>query len=98
MAKQGQHDHDANDQNVSKGHNNPTKSQTIVTGSYKKQETYKQQAAEHKDPGKQAQAAKNVWREDTRDEPASPDGTRAHQPRSGRSGSESNADSATRGH
>ena len=39
MAKQGQHTHDDNDQNVSKGHNSPTKSQDIVTGGYKKSDS-----------------------------------------------------------
>jgi len=39
MAKQGQHKHDDNDQNVSKGHNSPTKSQDIVTGGYKKSDS-----------------------------------------------------------
>jgi hypothetical protein len=67
MAKQGQHKHDDNDQNVSKGHNNPTKSQDIVTGSYKKPETYKKQAALHQDPGKQGQHAKAPHIDDTRD-------------------------------
>ena len=52
MAKQGQHNDDAHDYDKSRGHNNPAHSQTIVTGSYKKQETYKKQAAEHKDTGK----------------------------------------------
>ena len=69
MAKQGQHHDDARDSDVSRGHNDPTKSQSIVTGSYKKQETYREQAAMHKDPGKQAQAAKNEWQTETRDKP-----------------------------
>jgi hypothetical protein len=33
MAKQGQHKGDSHDQTKSKGHNNPSKSQTITTGS-----------------------------------------------------------------
>ena len=68
MAKAGQHQSDSNDKDKSKGHNNPDKSQTITTGTYKKQETYAKQASEHDDPGKQAQAAKNTWNEDTRDQ------------------------------
>lgn len=98
MAKQGQHNDDARDSDQSRGHNNPSKSQTITTGTYKKQETYREQAAEHKDPGKQAQAAKNEWQEDTRDKPSLEGSTRARHPRSGRSGSDSNAGPGTRGH
>jgi hypothetical protein len=100
MAKQGQHKHDANDQRKSKGHNNPDKSQTITTGTYKKQETYRRQAAEHENPNKQPQAARHEWNPDTRDEPSTAGSTRARDSsiRSGRSGSDSNADAGTRGH
>lgn len=65
MAKQGQHKHDGNDPRVSKGHNNPDESMTITTGSPKKQETYARQAREHKDTEPRAQAARNVWHENT---------------------------------
>jgi hypothetical protein len=37
--------------------NNPSKSMMIITGNYKKRETYKKQAAEHKNPAKLAQKA-----------------------------------------
>src|SRR5438876_1005504 len=67
MAKQGQHQNDVNDQQKSRGHNNPSKSMTITTGTPKKKETYAQQAREHKDPAKQPQAQKNEWIDDTRD-------------------------------
>lgn len=97
MAKQGQHKDDAFDQTRSKGPNKPSESQTITTGTYKKQETYRKQALEHKDPGKQAQAAKQEWNPDTRDKPSIEGGTRARHPRSGRSGSDSSAGSGTRG-
>ena len=40
------------------GRNNPKKSTVITTGTYKKPETYEEQAAEHKDPGKIAQYEK----------------------------------------
>ena len=73
MAKQGQHENDHHDQTKSKGHNNPSQSQTITTGTPKKQETYARQAAEHKDPAKQAQAQKNEWKADTSDPPAKRD-------------------------
>ena len=103
MAKEGQHKNDAHDQTKSRGHNNPSKSVTITTGSYKKQETYRKQAGEHKDTARRAQSDKNAWNEDTRDKPTSAGITqaspvRARHPRSGRSGSDSNASSGTRGH
>jgi hypothetical protein len=95
MAKQGQHKNDANDNTKSKGHNNPDKSVTITTGSYKKQETYEQQAYEHQATNKQAQAARNDWNEDTRDKPsiegAPRDRNADDRDDSRRSGSESNA-------
>jgi hypothetical protein len=98
MAKQGQHKRDANDPRISKGNTNPEKSMTITTGTYKKKETTKRQAAEHKDTNRPAQAAKNEWDEDTREEPTTAGSTRARRTRSGRSGSDSNADSGSRGH
>src|SRR5215211_2123348 len=98
MAKQGQHKNDAFDQTKSKGHNNPSKSQTITTGTYKKPETYARQKREHKDTEPRAQAAGNDWNEDTRHEPSIAGSTRERDPRSGRSGSDSNADAGTRGH
>jgi hypothetical protein len=70
MAKQGQHNNDARDSDKSRGPNNPSKSVTITTGTYKKQETYAKQAAEGSDPHKQAQAADNSWNPDTRDKPS----------------------------
>jgi len=103
MAKQGQHQNDANDKTKSKGHNNPDKSTTITTGSYKKPETYAKQARAHQDPGKQPQAAKNDWNEDTRDQVTIEDSPRARSgdlSRSGRahgSGSDSNASKDTSG-
>ena len=98
MAKQGQHKGDAHDPRVSKGPNNPSKSVEITTGSYKKPETVLKQAAEHKDPNRPAQADKNEWNADTRDKPTNEGSTRARNPRSGRGGSDSNADAGTRGH
>lgn len=91
MAKQGQHKHDANDHNVSRKNNNAHNSQEIVTGSYKKPETYKKQAALHQDLGKTAQHSKIHHVDDTRDNvthEANSD-LRA-QDHHGRSGSESN--------
>ena len=87
MAKQGQHNNDANDNDRSKGPNNPDKSVTITTGTPKNQETYQQQARNHENSDRQPQAARNEWNEDTRDEA---DQTRPDEGRS-RSGSDSNA-------
>ena len=98
MAKEGQHKNDAHDQTKSRGHNNPSKSVTITTGSYKKEETYEKQAAEGKATNRPAQSAKREWNEDTRDKPTIEGSTRARHPHSGRSGSDSNASSGTRGH
>jgi hypothetical protein len=100
MAKQGQHNNDAHDYDKSKGPNNPDKSVTITTGSYKKQETYEKQAVEHKATNRPAQAAKNEWNEDTRDESTIEDSPRAHDSdiSSGRSGSDSNTDKGSKGY
>jgi hypothetical protein len=73
MAKQGQHKDDAFDQTKSQGHNHPDRSQTITTGSPKKQETVEQDAREHRDPNRQAQAAKNEWHSERADPPARKD-------------------------
>ena len=105
MPKKGQHQNDATDKSKpgghekSRGRNNPSKSQTITTGSYKKQETYKRQAAEGKATNKQAQAAKGGWNDDTRDKVTVQGSPRARDSdiSSGRSGSDSNADTGTRG-
>jgi hypothetical protein len=99
MAKSGQHNNDAHDYDKSPGPNEPDKSVTITTGTPKKQETYARQAREHKDTGKQAQAARNEWNEDTRDKPTIEDSPRARESDiSGRSGSDSNASDNTRGY
>ena len=99
MAKQGQHNDDSHDYDKSKGPNNPSKSVTITTGSYKKPETYQEQAAEGQANNRQAQAARNEWNEDTRDKPSIENSPRARDSDiSGRSGSDSNAGDDTRGH
>ena len=100
MSKQGQHKGDAFDQTKSKGHNKPEQSQTIVTGSYKKPETYAKQAHEGKPTNTPAQAARNEWNEDTRDQSTIEDSPRARDSdiTGGRSGSDSNASRRTRGH
>jgi hypothetical protein len=107
MAKQGQHKNDAEHgskpggHEKSKGHNNPSQSQTITTGSYKKQETYAQKARAGENPEPHApQGAKNTWNEDLRDTPTTENSPRARDSDigSGRSGSDSNASSQTRGH
>lgn len=99
MAKQGQHNKDGNDPDVSRGHNNPDKSVTITTGSYKKPETYKKQAAEHKADNKRAQEDKNEWTEDTQAGLYSSDGKtgKQYEGDSARDGSDSNASNGSRG-
>ncbi|MGE5597125.1 MAG: hypothetical protein ACM3S1_13970 [Hyphomicrobiales bacterium] len=95
MAKQGQHKKDRNDQNISRGRNNPDESMTITTGSYKKHETYEQQAREHRNTDPTPQRAEPRWIEDTRDPLAAEH--RADHRRNHRSGSDSNADNGSRG-
>ena len=99
MGKRGQHQNDDESRSKpggnpkSKGRNNPSQSQTITTGTPKKQETYREQAAERKDPNRQPQAATSDWNEDMRDKPSIEGSTRARDSdlSSGRSGSDSNA-------
>jgi hypothetical protein len=92
MAKQGQHNGDARDSDVSRGPNNPKKSTPITTGTPKKHATYAREAREHKDTDPQAQDAPNTWHNET------PRGRQRRMPRSDHSGSDSNEDSGTRGH
>jgi hypothetical protein len=99
MAKQGQHHNDANDQNIARFLNKPKQSMIITTGTYKKPETYKIQAALHQDPGKVAQDAKPLWHPDTR-KLLTHEANSAERAldRAKRTGSDSNADKATRGY
>jgi hypothetical protein len=108
MAKAGQHHSSGTSSSKPRGHeksrgrNHPDRSQEITTGSYKKPETYRKEALEHSsgtaDEGRQA-ANQEPWNEDIRDEPTNFGSTRARESsRHGRSGSESNADSGSRGH
>jgi hypothetical protein len=103
VAKQGQHHNDAVDSSKPRGHersrgrNNPSQSQTTTTGSPKKKETYRKQAVQHENPHDPAQAAKNNWNDDIRDEPTIEGSTRDRDPRSRRSGSDSNASAGSRG-
>ncbi|HZQ37255.1 MAG TPA: hypothetical protein VFD32_15095 [Dehalococcoidia bacterium] len=90
MAKLGQHNDDARVQDRSRGHNNPSKSMTITAGTPKHKETYAEQAREHRDPAPPAQAARNDWQRDPHAEQHD-DGARERSPRSGRSGSDSDA-------
>jgi hypothetical protein len=100
MAKQGQHNNDAHDYDKSKGPNSPDKSVEITTGTPKEQETYERQARNHENPGAEAQAARREWNDDTRDKPTIEDSPRARDSdiSGGRSGSDSNESSGTRGH
>jgi hypothetical protein len=93
MAKSGQRQNDARGQRS--GRNNPTKSVPITAGTPKKRETYEQQAREHRDTDPEPQRANPE--PSTTDHRREPTGTRAEHPRSGRSGSDSNASNSTRG-
>jgi hypothetical protein len=110
MAKAGQHHNEGlssakpRGHESSRGRNHPDRSQEITTGSYKKQSTYEQQAREHSGNTSDARpqaANREPWNEDIREHPDTTSGsTRARDSsiRSGRSGSDSNADSGSRGH
>ena len=99
MAKQGQHHNDINDESISTSRNNPSKSQVITTGTYKKRATYKKQAALHQDPGKRAQAAKPIAHPDARELLTHEANSQERAlDRTTRSGSDSDASSGTRGH
>ena len=108
MAKSGQHHNSGLNSSHPRGHetsrgrNRPERSQEITTGTYKKPETYQKQAREHSsgtaDANRGATNA-NPWNDDIRDEPTNSGSTRAReQSLHGRSGSDSNTDSGTRGH
>lgn len=94
MAKQGQHNKDGNDPDVSRGHNNPSKSTPITTGTPKKHETYEAQYREHKDPGKQAQDHEPHWYLHTPKNLTKRDVEGPGE----RPGSRSNEDTGSRGH
>jgi hypothetical protein len=101
MAKQGQHKNDAFDQTKSPGRNNPSQSQMITTGTYKKSETYEQQKRERKPTNNQAQAApppSNLERSNEHPRNATRGvRARASDITGNRSGSDSNASRRTRG-
>jgi hypothetical protein len=87
MAKQGQHNNDHRDQDVSRGPNEHEHSVDITTGSYKRQETYEQEAREHRNPDPVAQHDANEWHADTHHPPSHKDQVGD----STRDGSDSNA-------
>jgi len=98
MSKKGQHHEDAVDPSRPRGHehsrgpNNPSKSVTITTGTYKKPETTQKQADEHQDPHRGPQWQKNDWDDDIRSAPTNDGSTRYGGHEEGhRSGSDSNA-------
>jgi hypothetical protein len=95
MAKQGQHKHDHNDPRVSRGPNYPKESVTITTGTYKKPTTYRAQYAAHQDPNRAPQRDEHAWHEDTNEiDPV----THRDDVGDQRTGSDSNADTGTRGY
>jgi len=108
MAKAGQHHNSGASASKPRGHekargrNHPDRSQEITTGSYKKPETYRQQAAVHSsntDDSGRGSTNREPWNADIRDEPTNSGSTRARDESiHGRSGSDSNTDAGTRGH
>jgi hypothetical protein len=88
MAKQGQHNNDHNDQDVSHGPNHHDRSTEITTGSYKKKETYEQQAREHQNSDTVGEHDQNEWQADTHHAPSRKDQVGD----STRDGGDSNAD------
>ena len=107
MPKRGQHKQDAIDTSKPKGHekspgpNRPGRSQRITTGTYKKQETYRQRAYAHQEPEpRPAQSAFDPWNPDLREMPTIQESPRARHSdiTRGRSGSDSNASRRTRGY
>jgi hypothetical protein len=90
MAKRGQHNHDVNDPDKARGPNKHDESMVITTGSYKKPETYREQAIHHQATDRPGQLDKNEWKADTREAPDVPSRA-SHARRPHRSGSDSNA-------
>jgi hypothetical protein len=93
MAKQGQHNKDGNDSDVSRGHRNYRKSTKITTGSYKKPETYKKDAYARRDPARPAQEHEPHWYKSTPKRL-----TKKDREGDQRTGSDSNTSNATRGY
>src|SRR5438093_11606841 len=92
MSKKGQHNNDAFDPDKARGPNKPDQSMVITTGSYKKPETYREQAIHHQATDRPGQNDKNEWKPDTREKPPGRRSTRASHARPHRrSGSDSNA-------
>ena len=108
MAKAGQHHNSGTSSSKPRGHeksrgrNHPDRSQEITTGTYKKAETYRKQAAAHSsntDDSGRGTTNREPWNDDIRDEPTNTGSTRARDESiHGRSGSDSNTDSGTMGH
>lgn len=98
MAKQGEHKYDANDKRISRGLNNPAKSQPMRVGAPKTQKAYRKQAIIHDDPGKHPPIKKDhLWNGDTRDYPTKEQAHEARKP-CRRTGSDSNQTPGTRGY
>jgi hypothetical protein len=101
MPKQGQHKHDIHDHRLmpATGHNNPRKTTPNTTGTYKRRKRHVAPAEKHEQSGKRAQPRAVKWHPDTRDYITHEADSQARaEDRSVRSGSDSNADSGTRGY
>ena len=101
MAKQGQHKHDRHDHRLmpAAGHNNPRKTTPNTTRPYRRRKRHVQSADAREQPGKRAQPSALTWHPDTREfvTHEADSEARSHD-RKTRSGSDSNADSGTRGY
>ena len=111
MPKRGQHHNDAvatakpRGHETARGRNHPDRTEPITTGTYKKPETYSQQAYAHSgntsDQRRQPTAKDfDAFGLDVREEPSIQGSTRARKSdiTGGRSGSDSNQDRGSRGH
>ncbi len=69
MAKQGQHDYDGNNPDISRGVNKPHNAVHESPGTYKTQETYKENAYAHKGNHDEPQGpGETIWVPDRKEE------------------------------
>lgn len=101
MAKQGQHKHDRHDQRLmpAVGHNNPRKTTPYVTGTARRRRHHAAAVPAHPQPTKRAERPAIRWNPDTRQFVTHEADSQAREhDRGTRSGSDSNADTGTRGY
>lgn len=102
MPKQGQHKHDRHDHRLmpAAGHNNPHKTTPYTTGTARRRRHHARPTGEHEQPAKLHEPHAIHWIPDTRRFITHEADSRAREEddRKSRSGSDSNADSGTRGY